>query len=470
MKRKTVILLATSAALLCCIASYSFYRNHPKHVPKLLESGRQLNHDQHELKELPLDALKAGGIQHGSKAMPSDFRRYVQQLRESGRYDLSYVKLLEMAWENLPDCFQYISTNDPAGLAERRKSDILATLADFDVELLTIGLPLLLNESEREYVISNVTASLSRKHPRLLVEYAKEHFDEKSKEYAVMRSISALAKNGDIEEATSVLALMKTPFRRKESVAAIAKVIATQYDSVSIAMQWAGLLAAEEDRRTAELAILQAKSDKMTPEGVIQMMDAFHEPGTKTAAISIVVKKLVQQDASSAVEWVNSLPPEIAGKVQGTLAMEAARKDINFGTQIAVSMKGENQYQIQQQRDAIHYLSYLAYKSDPRQVPAWLETLPEPFRQNETGDFASKWICADPSNAKAWIYGLPDGILREKALYGAATSLELHPQVAAELISKMTDKKLQSAAQEQLDMIMASLREQGRLSMKTKGR
>lgn len=393
---------------------------------------------------------------------------FIRRWRSEGRFSEQFANWCEKACTDLPGCFAEISVQDDPNRAERRKSDVLQWIARYDLTYLTEGLPLLANNEERQYVLSGLVATVAKNDPAALVKYAIEHFDKRNMEKAILSSIPVLAKNGDIEAATSAVSHVSTAFGKKEAIQGIAKSLAEQYDSPSIALRWAQSLATADEREAAELAILGTTGKNMTPENLAQMMGGFHEPKTQTALVAMVVTKLVAQDANAALEWVKSLPEEMAGKAQPTLAIELAKTNLEKATEIALAMPGDGRTAAGDGRTAeywkiftIDQIANVTYKKDPKQLSQWVAALPSSLRERSTGTLARNWIRDDSASAKTWILGLPDGEEREIALGSAATVFGLDPALSSELISLMKDPKRRAAAQHQIEIVAASLKAQG---------
>lgn len=386
---------------------------------------------------------------------------FIRRWRSEGRFSEQFANWCEKACTDLPGCFAEISAQDDPNRAERRKSDVLQWIARYDLTYLTEGLPLLANDEERQYVLSGLVATVSKKDPAALVKYAIEHFDKRNMENAIISSIPVLAKNGDIEVAASALSHVSTAFGKKEAIQGIAKSLAEQYDSPSIALRWAQSLATADEREAAELAILGTRGKNMTPENLVEMTGGFHEAKTQTALVAMVVTKLVAQDANAALEWVKSLPEEMAGKVQPTLAIELAKTNLEKATEIALAMPGDGRTAEYWKTFTIDQIANVTYKKDPKQLSEWVAALPSSLRERSTGTLARIWIRDDSASAKTWILGLPDGEEREIALGSAATVFGVNFALSSELISMMKDPKRRAAAQHQIDIVAASLKAQG---------
>ncbi len=325
------------------------------------------------------------------------------------------------------------------------KVDLLEMLAGSDVQVLLEGLSLLGNDQDRKQVIIAVIPQMAHHEPAKLMEYAREHFEKDDLRRAMLACVGQFSKDGSMEDAATALSLIDTPLARGMAIDTIAFSIAAQNDDTSIALRWAHELPVPAERQRAELAVLATKANKADAASLMQMMGAFHEPRAKTALASTVIEKLAVAGNDAAIQWMNSLPPELSSQLGGKLAVAMARNDLPMATKYTLELANSSQ-----QTSAIDGIARNLYQQGPVRLAEWAAALPPELSDRATSFLARNWIRDDAPHATEWISALPEGVMREKALASAAGAPGVDPAKAEELLSMMKDPAARAYVQAQV--------------------
>lgn len=410
------------------------------------------NDDRKNQPAVSLDRVpqSSSGFSNSSRirVMPKNLEAQIYAFRHNKIQGNEKIgNLLEKAWADISNCFEIIDANEVPSKAEKIKADILVMLAAVDIKLLSEGLSLLKNDNEKKKVIIAVIPEAAKNEPVELMEYAKSFFKQDEIERAMLACIDKFSQNGSIRDANSALELLQTPLARLTAIDIVSSSIAKQNDNIGIAIDWIQKLANPEERQRAELAILGVRAKNADMAGLVQMMNVFHEPKTIIAAASLVIERLSIDNNDASIEWTSSLPPEVSAQLGGRLAVAMAKNDLPMATRYTLELADSTQRYF-----AIDGIARNLYKQSPAILAEWGKSLPEMYSERVTSLLVSSWMKDDSQQAREWIFNLPDGDARERALASAAGGLGLDASKARELLVMIKDPKIRALAQKDVDM------------------
>jgi hypothetical protein len=367
--------------------------------------------------------------------LPHRLYAIIARLRASGKKDENdWADALELAWSDFPAAWQLVAKAFPSRVREQREV-LLLMIGQEDWHRALAGLELLSEASHRKTALGALVFYWARKDVTSLLEFA-QHLEGDERSTALEKAIPPLLASGRFGEADDLLLQITASFPRKTVIREIAR--ARGRKDPHEALLWAATIENPDEQREAISFAMSEAIPRWGTEELLELADTSTVPYVRTMCISAVAAKLVDPDANIGLAWAEQLPADLKGIAKRRIAMELAKKDPARSTSVALQLPAPDQLLDEVQRNLV--------KQGPERVIAWMNTLPEEYREREAWVLVGHWYHIDPKRVSSWIDQLPSGRVRNRALAALATNISKHDVSSARaVLSRIDDAQLRTA-------------------------
>ncbi len=290
---------------------------------------------------------------------------------------------------------------------------------------------------ERDYALRNLARSWAGKDPNAALVWVQSLPPSNGRRYAFTAILSAIAETNPALASSQVMTLNGAA--RYDAIYALTGRWAKH--DLNGALNWAtGLQGTQErDRALRGLASQWAESDpqsaaafvdtlpmgtsrsgltttiasawsKKDPSSALNWLQDLPNSSMKNSAMATAVDNMANSDPAGASEWIKAIPSESSRRrLYDDIASGWARKDPESAIAWVESLQNG-------QRDAARQIVRDMGSRAPARVARFVAGLPDATQYDLVDDIASAWAGSNPTAARQWAEGLPEGRSKTRAM------------------------------------------------------
>ncbi len=274
--------------------------------------------------------------------------------------------------------------------------------------------------------------------PIYLGKYSMEALDGATKRIGLAKAIRSLSNTARTDEALRFL--RELPLSRERTSALSTIAVEWTKKDVSAALNWAGTLENEGEKKAAISRVVGNASTNLDPEKIVAFANEASDEFSRRLWVSAATSAIMKQDIERAKQWAEELPAgyrdNAKAKVAGRLAVDSPEGAAEYAAGI-----GDPNSRAQSVD-----MMLLSIGPDLEKIRNWFDALPSDLQERAASGAVVRLFQRNSRFGVQWADSLPQGAAKDRANFNLVSLFNNSDTARVTAASQIVDPVLRNYA------------------------